>query len=97
MKKAFLSLFAAGLLASAAMSSVQAADVFPAKPMRLLVGFAAGGPTDVIARVLAKDMTETLGQPVVVENKAGASSMIAIREVKMRHPTATRCCFSPSA
>ena len=73
MKKAFLRVLAAGLLASAAIGSVSAADVFPAKPIRLLVGFAAGGPTDVIARVLAKDMTETLGQPVVVENKAGAS------------------------
>ena len=70
MKKAFLSLLAAGTLASASMTSAQTVDVFPAKPMRLLVGFAAGGPTDVIARVLAKDMTETLGQPVVVENKA---------------------------
>ena len=70
MKKAFLSLLAAATLASASMSSAQTADIFPAKPMRLLVGFAAGGPTDVIARVLAKDMTETLGQPVVVENKA---------------------------
>jgi tripartite-type tricarboxylate transporter receptor subunit TctC len=48
----------------------------------LLVGFAAGGPTDVIARVLAKDMSVTLGQAVVVENKAGASSMIATREVR---------------
>ena len=94
MKKAFLSLLAAGTLASASMSSAQTTDVFPAKPMRLLVGFAAGGPTDVIARVLAKDMTETLGQPVVVENKAGASSMIAIREVKNAPPDGYTLLFS---
>ncbi len=63
-------------------SNAYAADAYPTKPIRLLVGFAAGGPTDVIARVLAKEMTATLGQAVVVENKAGASSMIATREVR---------------
>ena len=60
----------------------QAVDAYPTKPIRLLVGFAAGGPTDVIARVLAKEMTTSLGQAIVVENKAGASSMIATREVR---------------
>ena len=94
MKKALVSLMAAGLLACAAMGSVQAADVFPVKPMRLLVGFAAGGPTDIIARVLAKDMSETLGQPVVVDNKPGASSMIAIREVKNAPPDGYTLLFS---
>lgn len=71
---------AASLLALC--SWTHAADVYPTKPIRLLVGFTAGGPTDVIARVLAKDMSVTLGQSVVVENKAGASSMIATREVR---------------
>jgi hypothetical protein len=73
-------LLAASLLALC--SWAHAADVYPTKPIRLLVGFTAGGPTDVIARVLAKDMSVTLGQSVVVENKAGASSMIATREVR---------------
>ena len=76
----FYRFLCAGLLACAGF--VHAADVYPTKPIRLLVGFAAGGPTDVIARVLAKDMSVTLGQAVVVENKAGASSMIATREVR---------------
>ncbi len=73
-------LLAASLLALC--SWTHAADVYPTKPIRLLVGFSAGGPTDVIARVLAKDMSVTLGQSIVVENKAGASSMIATREVR---------------
>jgi len=73
-------LLAASLLALC--SWAHAADIYPSKPIRLLVGFTAGGPTDVIARVLAKDMSVTLGQSVVVENKAGASSMIATREVR---------------
>jgi len=76
----FYRLIGAFLLASFAVA--HANDVYPSKPIRLLVGFSAGGPTDVIARVLAKDMTVTLGQSVVVENKAGASAMIATREVR---------------
>ena len=63
-----------------------AQDKYPSKQIRLLVGVAAGGPTDVIARVLASEMTVTLGQTVYVENKAGASAMIATREVKNAAP-----------
>jgi tripartite-type tricarboxylate transporter receptor subunit TctC len=71
-----------------------AAEVYPTHPIRLVVGFAAGGPTDVIARVLAKDMSETLGQPIVVDNKAGASSMIATREVRNSAPDGYTLLFS---
>ena len=74
------------VIATAALCSpiaaFAAASTFPDKPIHLLVGFAAGGPTDVIARILAKDMSATLGQSIIVENKAGASSMIATREIK---------------
>src|SRR5262245_64808605 len=62
------------------------AQSFPNKPVRLVVGFSAGGPTDVIARILAQDMTASFAQPVVVENKAGAASMIATQEVKRSAP-----------
>lgn len=61
-------------------------QAFPNKPIRLVVGFSAGGPTDVIARILAQDMTATLGQTVLVENKPGASSMIGTLEVKRAAP-----------
>ena len=64
------------------VSAAAHAQSYPNKPVKLLVGFAAGGPTDVIARILAQDMTQTLGQTVYVENKAGATSMIATQEVK---------------
>ncbi len=77
----------------AAPLQVWAAD-YPVKPIRLVVGFAAGGPTDVIARVLAKDMSVTLGQSVVVDNKAGASSMIATREVRNAAPDGYTLLFS---
>ena len=94
MKKVLLSFIAAAALTATAFVSASAADNFPAKPIRLVVGFAAGGPTDVIARVLAKDMSTTLGQSVYVENKAGASSMIATREVKNAAPDGYTLLFS---
>ena len=62
------------------------AQTFPVKPVKLLVGFSAGGPTDVVARILAQDMTVTLGQTVLVENKPGATSMIATQEVRRAAP-----------
>jgi tripartite-type tricarboxylate transporter receptor subunit TctC len=76
----FLACIAA--LAGAAAS----AQDYPAKPVKLVVGFAAGGPTDVIARVIAQDMAMSLGQGVVVENKTGANALIATQEVKRAAP-----------
>ena len=62
----FLGVIAA-LCAGVMASGPSSAQQFPAKPVRLIVGFAAGGPTDVIARVIAQDMTASLGQSVIVE------------------------------
>ena len=62
------------------------AQTFPSKPLRIVVGFSAGGPTDVIARILAQDMGASLGQTVLVENKPGASSMIGTQEVRRAPP-----------
>jgi tripartite-type tricarboxylate transporter receptor subunit TctC len=70
------------LLAAAAAQ----AQEFPAKPVKLVVGYAAGGPTDVIGRLLAQDMAATLGQGVVVENKTGANGLIGTLEVKKAAP-----------
>lgn len=58
-----------------------AADAYPGKPIRLVVGFAAGGPTDVQARLLANRLGPLLGQSVVVDNKPGASTTIALGDV----------------
>ena len=63
-----------------------AAQAWPAKPITLVVPFAAGGPTDVVARTLAASMTKTLGQTVVVENKLGAGGTVAASFVAKAAP-----------
>jgi tripartite-type tricarboxylate transporter receptor subunit TctC len=80
MKRFFL------LALSFCFSAAAFAQGYPTKPVKLLVGFSAGGPTDVIARILAQDLTASLGQTVLVENRAGAASMIATQEVKRAAP-----------
>jgi tripartite-type tricarboxylate transporter receptor subunit TctC len=62
------------------------AQNFPAKPVRMLVGFSAGSTTDLIARVIALRMTEGLGHPVVVENRPGAGGNIAAEIVAKSAP-----------
>jgi tripartite-type tricarboxylate transporter receptor subunit TctC len=59
---------------------------YPVKPIRILVGYAPGGATDIVARSVAIKMQETLGQPVIVENRAGASSNIASEFVARSTP-----------
>jgi tripartite-type tricarboxylate transporter receptor subunit TctC len=58
-----------------------AQDAYPSRPIRLVVGFGAGGPTDIPARFIADKLGETLGHRVVVENKPAAAGMIATRDV----------------
>jgi tripartite-type tricarboxylate transporter receptor subunit TctC len=53
------------------------AEAFPDRPIKFIVGFGAGGPTDIVARVLADQLSESLGRKVIVENKTGASGNIA--------------------
>jgi tripartite-type tricarboxylate transporter receptor subunit TctC len=66
------------VIVAALLSSTHAAgQEFPVKPIRFVVGFSAGGPTDVIARIIAQDVTAFYGQPVVVDNRTGANSLIA--------------------
>src|ERR1043165_1894842 len=70
----------AGLLASLVVSAAFAQS-YPSKPLRLIVPFSAGGSSDVLARGVAKQLGEQMGEPVVVENRAGAGGMIALESV----------------
>src|SRR6202051_222410 len=68
---------AAAVGAAAAWPVASRAETYPSRPITLIVPFAAGGPTDVLARILAENMRTTLGQTVVIENVTGASGTIA--------------------
>jgi tripartite-type tricarboxylate transporter receptor subunit TctC len=68
------------LVAVAGLSFARADD-YPSKPIRLIVGFTAGAGGDVLARVVAAEMSSHLGQPVVVEDKPGAASNVAAEYV----------------
>jgi tripartite-type tricarboxylate transporter receptor subunit TctC len=65
-----------------------AAQSYPARPITVIVPFAAGGPTDTIARIIAEPMRATLRQPIIIENVTGAASASVAR--CGRRPTATR-------
>jgi tripartite-type tricarboxylate transporter receptor subunit TctC len=76
----------AGLLALGASLNVSAADAYPSKPVKILVGYSAGGAVDAIARSVGQRMATVLGQPVVVENKPGAGTNIAIKSLTTSAP-----------
>ena len=79
-RRSFLHL-AAGAAALPALSRIARAQAYPTRPVRLVVGFAAGGTQDVIARLLGSWLSERLGQQIVIENRAGAASNIAAEAV----------------
>ena len=69
-----------------ALSSIAFAQDYPTKPIQLIVGFAAGGPADGLARIVSQTVGEALKQPIVVENKAGAGGTIAAATVAKSAP-----------
>lgn len=77
-------LLAAAMLIGPALPSH--AQTYPSKSVRLVVGFPAGGPTDIVSRTLAPRMTEALGQQVIVDNRAGAGGVIATEHVAKAPP-----------
>src|SRR6267142_4900458 len=91
MKKACAALAGAALCALAGAAGAQN---YPARPVKILVGFAAGGPTDVIARILAQDMSASVGQSFVVENRPGANAIIATEAVAHSAPDGYTTLFS---
>lgn len=82
----FTKLAACGLIAASLAAPAFGQARFPNKPIRFIVGFAAGGASDVVARTLAESMGTILGQPIIVENKPGADSLIATQFVAGAEP-----------
>jgi tripartite-type tricarboxylate transporter receptor subunit TctC len=76
---------AAGAAALPALSRFAVAQAYPARPVRIIVGFAPGGTTDIAARLIGQWLSERLGQPFVIENRPGASTTIGT-EVVVRAP-----------
>jgi tripartite-type tricarboxylate transporter receptor subunit TctC len=96
-RRHFLQL-AAGAAVLPAMPRLARAQAYPARPVRWIVGFAAGGPQDIVARLLAQSLSERLGQQFVIENRAGAGGNIGTEAV-VRSPADgyTMLMIGPSA
>jgi len=77
---------AVGTAVLPAVSRIARAQAYPSRPVRIIVGFAAGGGTDLIARVIGQSLSERLGQPVIIENRPGAASNIATEAVVRAAP-----------
>ena len=82
------------LVADACAQSKSEAQRFPLRPIRIIVPTPAAGPTDFTARAIAQRMTETWGQQIIIDNRAGAGESLRTRSRRRRTPTATRS-FSP--
>jgi tripartite-type tricarboxylate transporter receptor subunit TctC len=77
-------------------SGALAQSGYPSKPIRIVVGYAAGGGNDIIVRVMTPEMSKGLGQPVIVENKPGAQSIIAAETVAKAAPDGYTILMGPS-
>ena len=85
-RRRFLQLIASAAAVPAAPIVPRSQESYPTRPVRLLVGYAAGGPADTVARLTAQWLSDRLGQQVVVENRAGAASNIAAEAVVRSPP-----------
>jgi tripartite tricarboxylate transporter family receptor len=84
-RRKFLHL-AAGAAALPAVSRVARAQAYPTRPVRVIVGFAAGGPADILARLIGQWLSERLGQPFVIENRPGGGGNIGTEAVVKAPP-----------
>src|SRR3954464_4074099 len=88
---------AANMLFAFALIATAHAQQYPVKPIKIIVGFAAGGASDVTARVLAPKITALLGQPVIIENRLGSGGAIATEFVAKSPPDGYTLLLMPAA
>ena len=92
------SLTVAGLALLGLTASINSqAQTWPSKPVRIVIGFAPGGTTDAMARLMAQNLTESLGQSVLIDNKPGASGNIAAAEVARAAPDGYTLLIAPTS
>jgi tripartite-type tricarboxylate transporter receptor subunit TctC len=89
--------FAVALAATHAHAQTASSENYPQRPIQIIVGYAAGGGTDVVARVIAKKLGDHLGQTVIVENKTGAAGMIGAEYVARAKPDGYTLLFAASS
>src|ERR671912_1763145 len=85
-----------GIALALLIGTAVAQDSYPNKPIRIVVGYSAGGGNDIIVRVMTPEMSKGLGQPIVVENKPGAQSIIAAELVAKAAPDGYTILMGPS-
>ena len=95
-RRQFLHL-AAGAAALPAVSRIARAQAYPSRPVRIIVGFAAGGSADILARLMGQWLSERLGQPFVIENRPGAGSNIGTEAVVRAPPDGYTLLLASSA
>lgn len=83
-------------IATLAGGSVHAQAPYPSRPIQLVVGYAAGGGTDLLARVIATKLGEGLGQPIIIENKVGAQAIIGAQYVAKANPDGYTLLLGPT-
>ncbi|MBB1595852.1 tripartite tricarboxylate transporter substrate binding protein [Achromobacter sp. UMC46] len=81
-----LSAALAGLALACAVAPAHAQNSYPSQPIRIIVGYSAGGTTDILARALGEQLSKELKQPIIIENKAGAAGNIAAASVQQAAP-----------
>src|SRR5712664_52756 len=85
------------LCAAALLPAIAFSQQYPNKPVRLIVGFPAGGPADIFGRALAQGMVAELGQPVVVENISGVGGVLGVDRVAKSAPDGYTLCINSAS
>jgi tripartite-type tricarboxylate transporter receptor subunit TctC len=93
----FITSLLSSLILFSSVASAQSGAQFPDKPIRLIVAYAPGGATDIVARMLAQELTPIMGQSVIVENRAGGGTLVGTDSIKRANPNGYSLLFGTNA